>query len=177
MNLFDILIWAILIYALWRGWSGGLFMQLSGIVGIITGAWIGSELSDIVCELFNIEGGASKIIVFLIVIIGVVIGVTILLKLLGKIFEWSGLGGLVKLLGSLFCATKYFILIALMLSVYYHTSSLLNHDVGDDKVIKESFFNKPLNGVSGMIFPYIAKGLNLDNEVKESKIESGMKSI
>lgn len=157
MNIFDILVWVVLLYALWNGWRKGILMQLSGIVGIIAGAWVASKFSDHIIKWFNVTD--SEVLVFVVILIVTMIGVIILLRLLDKVMQWGGLSMPIKLLGSLFCVVKYMIVMALLLSCYLRISSQMDKNLKEDNTIKKSFFFEPLQDISRFVFPYIIEGL------------------
>lgn len=157
MNIFDILVWVILLYALWNGWRKGILIQLSGIVGIIAGAWVASKFSDQIIKWFNITD--SEVLVFVVILIVTMIGVIILLRLLDKVMQWGGLSMPIKLLGSIFCVVKYMIVMALLLSCYIRVASQMDKGLKEDNTIKKSFFFEPLQDISRFVFPYIIEGL------------------
>lgn len=156
MNILDVLICVILLFGIWKGWNSGILMQLSGIVGIIAGAWVATAFSDKVVEWFDV-GQSNEMVVFVVVVIVVMIGVIVLLKLLDKLLNWSGLSFPIKLLGSIFCVVKYIVVLAFMLSCYAKVTKYVDKPIDKDGLVVTSAFYEPLKSVSDVVFPFLLK--------------------
>lgn len=159
MNIFDVLIWLLLIYAAYRGWKRGIFTQISGIIGIVLGAWVASNFSHQLAEWFEIESIDNEIVIFIIIVLVVMVGVTLLAKFLNKILHWGGLSFPIRLLGAAFSIVKFFFFISLLLSCYLRVSPMIGKAGEQKNIIEKSFFYEPLLNVSGFVFPYILQGL------------------
>lgn len=152
MNIVDILIAALLIFAIWRGWSSGILVQLSGIVGVVAGAWVAYRFSGEIGQWLSVDEGYSTLL-FVVILIVVMIAVIILGKLLTKILSYGGLSVPIKLLGAAASMLKAVIVLSLILRTF---ESLNDHGkIADTKYLQESVSYKPLNNIANVIFPYI----------------------
>lgn len=152
MNLIDIIIGLLLLYALYRGWSGGVLVQLSGIMGIVVGAWLAFNFSQRVCEWFEIEID-YKWLVFVAILIGVIITVIILSRIITKVLSMGGLSIPIKFLGAAVSAVKVVIIIALIMRTFENINA--HGKFTEDHYLKQSVSYSPLDRVATAIFPYL----------------------
>lgn len=141
-----------LLYSVWRGWRSGILVQLSGIAGIVLGAWLAYRFSERVGVWLKVEEGYENF-VFAAILIVVMIGVVFLSRLLTRVLSYGGLSVPIKLLGAMASFLKSVIVLALML----RTFELFNTfgRVADMKYMKESVAYTPLNNIASVLFPYI----------------------
>ncbi len=176
MNTIDIIICVLLVYALIKGWSGGILVQIAGIAGILIGFWAATFCSDYVAELLHMEN-ASHQMVYVVTLIIVMVLVIMLLKLLDRILKSVGLSVPLRILGVVFSVGKWMLLLALILSVYLSTIKTLN--ISPAQIVKESYFYEPLRYVNQNIFPYIAhvKDAIPDMDLKLPKMDVNIPDI
>tara|TARA_B110000908_G_scaffold21716_1_gene24509 strand:+ start:278 stop:793 length:516 start_codon:yes stop_codon:yes gene_type:complete len=160
MNIFDIVIAALLIFGFVRGVMKGLFVEVASLVALIAGVYgaihfsyfIGDFLKEYVSwseEYVSLAAFAGTFIVIIIVI-------AFLGKILTKLADFASLGVINKILGGVFGALK----IGLILSVVFIFFGKINDTIPfiNKKTLEESILYKPVKKVAPTIFPSIIKG-------------------
>ncbi|MFI3295029.1 MAG: CvpA family protein [Rikenellaceae bacterium] len=156
MNIYDLLVGLILVIATWRGFSKGIILQLSGIVGILAGAWLAGKFARELSRLLDIES-QSEILVYIAFVIIVMIGVIVLLRGLNRVLTLGGLSLPIKILGVFTSLLKYVLVLALIQSLVFR---LLERGEGVEGLdfeqdIRSSHSYVILNNVSEIAFPYL----------------------
>lgn len=152
MNVIDIIVGALLIYALWRGWHSGILVQLGGIVGIVLGSWLAFRFSEQTCQWFSLDA-SYRWLTFVAILIVVMVAVIMMCKLLTRLLENGGLSLPIKLLGAVLSMVKILIILALIMQTYESLNSRM--EFTKSRYLEESYAYKPLERVSVQIFPYI----------------------
>jgi membrane protein required for colicin V production len=160
MNIFDIIIAALLIFGFVRGVMKGLFVEVASLVALIAGVYgaihfsyfIGDFLKEYVSwseEYVSLAAFAGTFIVIIIVI-------AFLGKILTKLADFASLGVINKILGGVFGALK----IGLILSVVFIFFGKINDTIPfmEKKTLEESILYEPVKKVAPTIFPSIMKG-------------------
>lgn len=178
MNVIDIIVCVILVFALIKGWSGGILVQIAGIAGILAGFWAATYCSDKVAVALHMES-ASHQFAFLVTLVIVMIIVILLLKLVDKLLKSVGLSVPLRILGVIFSVGKWVLLFSLILSIYLSTIKTWN--IAPSKEVTESIFYKPFKYVEENVFPYItsnvktyipAKPVNEEKQINDNNLKS-----
>ena len=118
----DIIIGAILIYGIVRGFSRGLFLEISSLISLIAGIYIASKFYNIVDKYFqkiiSWEENYLIILSFIIILILSIICINLIAKSLTKLADNISLGLLNKMAGSLFGFVKYFIVCMIFVLIF-----------------------------------------------------------
>lgn len=152
MNIIDIIAGVLLLYALWRGWMSGILVQISGIAGVILGAWLAFRFSETVCRWFSLDAD-YKWLAFVAILIVAMIAVIVVCKLLTKMLESGGLSLPVKMLGAVASSLKMVIIMALLIRTFENINQ--KTDITDNQYLKQSYAYEPVNRVADLIFPYL----------------------
>jgi membrane protein required for colicin V production len=165
MNIFDIIIAALLLFGFVRGFLKGLFVEVASLVALIGGVYgaihfsyfIGDFLSESVSwteEYISLAAFAGTFIVIIIVI-------SLLGKVLTKFADFISLGILNKLLGAVFGALK----IGLILSIVFIFFSKMNDTIHFIKkeTLESSILYNPVKKIAPLLFPSIIKNEQLQN--------------
>tara|TARA_B100000795_G_C22804111_1_gene443766 strand:- start:2258 stop:2770 length:513 start_codon:yes stop_codon:yes gene_type:complete len=162
MNIFDIIIAALLIFAFVRGIMKGLFAEVASLVGIIAGVYIAihyaHHLEFYLVKLTSINWSdeTNGIVAFAITFLVVVIVIIMIGKILTKIADVAALGMLNKLLGGVFGVLK----IALILSVIFTFFGRVNNTIPfiKQETLDESLLYGPVKEIAPALFPSIIEG-------------------
>lgn len=159
MNIIDILVGLVLVLCVWSGWRSGILVQLSGIVGIVIGAWVAYRFSYAVGRWLDLEEMPSEAL-FVIVLVGVLVCVILLCHLITKLLKAGGLAGPLRVLGALFAVAKGALLLGLALVAIEAAIPWLseNNRASLGKTLKEARSYTLLKSVGGFVFPYIVSG-------------------
>ncbi|MCI2229978.1 CvpA family protein [Polaribacter sp. MSW13] len=159
MNIFDIIIAALLLFGFVRGIMKGLFVEVASLIALIGGVYgaihfsyfIGDFLKESVSwkeEYISLAAFAGTFVVIIIVI-------ALLGKALTKLADFASLGIINKILGGVFGALK----IGLILSVVFIFFSKMNDTIPfvDKEVLDKSILYQPVKKIAPTIFPSIIK--------------------
>lgn len=159
MNVFDIIITALLLFGFVRGVIKGLFVEVASLVALIGGVYgaihfsyfIGDFLKESVSwsqEYISLAAFAATFVVIIIII-------ALLGKMLTKLADFASLGILNKIIGGVFGALK----IGLILSVIFIFFGKMNDTIPFIKkeTLEQSILFKPVKKIAPTIFPSIIK--------------------
>ncbi len=159
MNIFDIIIAALLLFGFVRGLMKGLFVEVSSLIALIAGVYgaihfsyfVGNYLNETVSWDEKYVTLSSFAITFIIIIVIIALAG----KLLTKLADFASLGIINKILGGVFGALK----IGLILSVVFIFFGKMNDTIPFVKkeTLDESILFKPVKKLAPMIFPSIIK--------------------
>jgi membrane protein required for colicin V production len=160
MNIFDIVIAALLIFGFVRGVMKGLFVEVASLVALIAGVYGAIHFSYFIGDFLKESVSWSEEYVSLTAFAGTFIIIIIVISLLGKVLtklaDFASLGVINKILGGVFGALK----IGLILSVVFIFFGKINNTIPfiKKKTLEESILYKPVKKVAPTIFPSIIKG-------------------
>ena len=121
MNYIDIVILLFLLYGAFRGFSKGLIIEVATLAGLILGVFIAIRYSPftevILKDFLNITSRYLSYIALAVTFLLVVIAVYLLGKMLTRLVDIISLGLVNKLLGTLLCIAKYFIMVCVLLMI------------------------------------------------------------
>lgn len=129
-NYFDLVIAVIILLLGLKGIINGFFKELFGLIGIIGGIFVASRagdsvgkyLSDMIFKFDN--SSAISFTGFLATLAVFWLGMILLGILFKKLSALSGLGGVDKLLGFLFGASKFFLITAVIAYAIYNIKAV-----------------------------------------------------
>jgi membrane protein required for colicin V production len=169
VNIFDIVIAALLLFGFVRGLLKGLFVEVASLVALIGGVYgaiyfsyfIGDYLKDIVSwneEYISLAAFAATFVV-------IIVGISLVGKALTKLANFAALGILNKILGGVFGALK----IALILSVVFIFFGKMNDTLPfiEKETLEKSILYTPVQKIAPLIFPSIIKEGALEELKKE----------
>lgn len=175
MNLIDIIIIGIFIWALIRGYLKGLVMQLAALIALLLGIYISlrfsTYLADYLVMHFKMNARIGYFVAFGVLFAFIVIIIHLSGHLIEKIMEISMLSFLNRLAGSIFSLLKTILIISLIISflnmIDQHLPFLPRQKT------ESSLFYKPLSAIIPWLFPQIKKFSKSDNKSNEVIVYSG----
>lgn len=160
MNYIDIIILALLAWALFRGFKNGLFVEMASIAALVLGIWGSIRFSWLtqnkLVEYFDMQGQYLGLVAFIITFIIIVILVHFFAKALDKLMKAVALGFIVRLLGMLFAVLKTILILSIVFIVL-NTINQKAQFLPEDK-ISESKFYSPVADFAPLLFPIIEGG-------------------
>ncbi len=161
MNVFDIIIIALLIFAFIRGIFKGFVMGLSGFIGIISSIYIAKYFSAPVIRLaeslLGIDQKISSAVGFIIVFLAALLLFHFIAVLVDKLISLIALGWLNKLLGGVLFLLKYLFIISVFFNIFDAANK--NLDIVSQKTKQKSKLYIPIKKVVPITLPF----LHLDN--------------
>lgn len=165
MNIFDIVIAALLIFGFVRGLMKGFFAEVAALVALIGGVYGAIHFSYFIVDLLKEHVSWSEEYISLAAFAGtfiiIIITISLLGKMLTKLANFVSLGIINKILGGIFGALK----IGLILSVVFIFFGKMNNTIPFVKkeTLDKSVLYIPVKKIAQTIFPSIIKG---DGEVE-----------
>lgn len=154
MSVLDIILAAILLFGLIRGWKKGLFVEVTSLVALVAGVYGAIHFSNFAVSFLKSKVDWSEqtinILAFVITFIIIVIAIALAGKALTKLADFASLGLLNKLLGSLFGVLKWGVILSVVLLIFNRLNETFT--LVDDNIIEESILYKPVKSVIPMLF-------------------------
>lgn len=149
MNIIDIFVCAVLVWALFAGWRRGLILQCCSLLGFILSVWFALHYGPRAGSSLGIDARFAPAGGFLLLFTGALIATGLIGMLLRKVFRFAGLGFADTLLGILLSLFKY----TLMLCAFTAAFDALNADctLVSRATLDSSKCYRPLHGLSGKL--------------------------
>ncbi|MDO6759943.1 CvpA family protein [Tamlana sp. 2_MG-2023] len=157
MGVIDIVLGALILFGLVRGFMKGLFVEVASLVALIAGVYGAIHFSNFAGEFLqeytNWEEQTVNIAAFAITFVVIVIAIGLAGKALTKLADFAALGILNKLLGAIFGALK----IALILSIILNIFDRMNNTITflDEETVKGAMLYEPVKSIVPLIYPSI----------------------
>lgn len=151
MNIIDIILLAVALWAIYDGVRDGLLVQIGGVVGLVVGAWLAFRYAERVGIWFGMNGAEASVAGFIAVLVVSVIVITLGSRLLRGVFRWTGLGIFDSLFGAALSVLKMAVIASLVIAAI-DTLNVNYSLIGREK-IENSKAYLPLRNFSTKIFP------------------------
>lgn len=158
MNVFDIIIAVILLFAAVRGFMKGLFSEVASLIAIVAGVFCAIHFSYYVEYFLNDSvlkwsHQTNKIVAFAVTFLAVVLFIIFIGKVLTKLADITSLGFLNKILGGVFAVLKS----AIILSVIFLFFDKFNKTIPfvSEKTLNESVLYNSVRTIVPTLFPAI----------------------
>lgn len=157
MGVIDIVLLALILLGLIRGFMKGLFVEIASLMALALGIYGSIHFSNYAASFLESKTEWNEktiaITAFAITFLTIVILITLAGKALTKIADFAALGILNKLLGGVFGALK----IALILSVVLNVFDKMNKTLPfvDKQTMEDSMLYNPVKDLAIKIFPSI----------------------
>ncbi|MCL7752419.1 CvpA family protein [Polaribacter sp. Z022] len=159
MNIFDIIIAALLLFGFVKGVMKGLFVEVASLVALVGGVYgaihFSYFVSDFLKEYVSWKPEYISLASFAITFVIIIVIIALLGKVLTKIADFAALGILNKILGGVFGALK----IGLILSVVFIFFGKMNDTIPfiEKETLEKSILYSPVKKIAPTIFPSIIK--------------------
>lgn len=173
MNIFDIVIAVILIFAFTRGFMKGFFVEIASLIALIGGVYGAIHFSyfagNILEEYVDWDENYIALTAFAVTFIAIVIAVSSLGKVLTKMADFAALGLINKILGGVFALLKSVVILSVIFVFFARINSTIPF-VGKD-TLDTSILYAPVKEIVPTIFPSIIR--EIDSKEKELNSEKG----
>ena len=173
MSVLDIILIALLGFGLIRGFFKGFFVEVTSLVALVAGVYGAIHFSYFVAEFLQskTEWGEKTINVsaFAITFVIIIIVISLAGKALTKLASFAMLGIVNKLLGGVFGALKMALIASVLLLVFNKMNSTI--PFLSEEELEESMLYKPVKSLAPMIYPYIIKADELEENDENPESE------
>lgn len=153
MNIFDIIIGIILLWALYKGYRQGIAIQLAGLAGIVLGVYLAFKFSESVSTWLSLDASYGRIVAFMCILVVTIILLALVGQLIKGLFNMVGLSIVDHLFGAILSVLK----IALILGALLCALDTLNDNLKfiNQSKIDSSVLYAPVRSTAKFIFPYM----------------------
>ena len=157
MSVIDIVLGALILFGLIRGYNKGLFVEVASLVALVAGVYGAIHFSnfaaDFLIEKVDWEQKYINIIAFAITFVLIVVVIAMAGKALTKIADFVFLGFFNKLLGGVFGALKIAVILSVILIVFDKLNKKIPFAVEAD--LEASILFYPVKSIVPTFLPYI----------------------
>ena len=163
ISIFDVVVIALLIWGVIKGFRNGLIIELSSLAALVVGIIAAMYLSDWVNSIIKqwTDFQYTAIIAFVVVFIGIIIGMHYLAKALTSVVEVTALNLFNRILGSLFSVMVFAFIISVFVSFFAFLDWDEKYFPPSDKA--KSKLYEPISKFAPAVFPYIQLELEKDD--------------
>lgn len=155
MGVIDIVLGALILFGLVRGFMKGLFVEIASLVALIAGVYGAIHFSNFAAEFLDTKTEWSEktinIAAFAITFVIIVLAIALAGKALTKLADFAALGIINKLLGALFGALKIALVLSIILNIFDKMNSTITFV--DEEHTENTMLYKPVKSLFPMIFP------------------------
>jgi membrane protein required for colicin V production len=160
MNWLDMILGALLVFAVYRGFKNGVFVEVASIAALVLGVWIAVKFSGLteawLSEELKWDTNNLELIAFIITFILVVVLVHITAKLADKFFKAIALGFLTRLSGVVVGLLKMGFILSILL-VIIEKVEFYTIDIIPGKIKNSSILYSPVKSFAPNVLPFFYK--------------------
>ncbi|MEL0652692.1 CvpA family protein [Algibacter sp. TI.3.09] len=157
MGVIDIVLGALILFGLVRGFMKGLFVEVASLVALVAGVYGAIHFSDFAAEFLNDKTDWDEktisITAFAVTFIVIILAISLAGKALTKLADFAALGIINKLAGGVFGALKIAVILSVVLIVFDRMNSAITFV--DEENVDDSMLYMPVKSLVPMIFPNI----------------------
>ena len=157
MGVIDIVLGALILFGLVRGFMKGLFVEVALLVALVAGVYGAIHFSDFAAEFLNDKTDWDEktisITAFAVTFIVIILAISLAGKALTKLADFAALGIINKLAGGVFGALKIAVILSVVLIVFDRMNNTITFV--DEENVDDSMLYMPVKSLVPMIFPNI----------------------
>ena len=162
MNVFDIIVYVALAWAVFNGWRRGFLLQMMSLVAVVAALYLSVKYCSEVGALLGLDGTTQPIVGFIVIFAVTLILLTIAGYLMRKVFRFAGLGMVDILFGILFSVLKIGVIVSALFAWFAAVNK--DYDWASKQTVEESRWFTPISGVVDKLTPYFEE---LQSEIFE----------
>jgi len=166
MSVIDIVLGALILFGLVRGFMKGLFVEVASLIALIAGVYGAIHFSNFAADFLQSKVDWNEktinITAFAITFVIIVLAIALAGKALTKLADFAALGIINKFLGGVFGALKIALILSVVLNIFDKMNSTITFV--DEENINDTVLYKPVKELVPMIFPNILTPKEADNK-------------
>ena len=152
MNIFDIIVYIALAWALFNGWRRGFLLQMLSLIAVVAALYFATQYAHELERMVGVEVGVSGVVGFVVIFVGALLLISIAAHMLRAVFRFAGLGIADALLGILFSVAKVMLIVSVAFS--WLVSVDKNNEWVSKSTIEQSRWFEPVKGITTKLTPY-----------------------
>ncbi|RIA10971.1 membrane protein required for colicin V production [Flavobacteriaceae bacterium MAR_2010_72] len=157
MTILDIILLALLLFGLIRGFIKGFFVEVASLLALVAGVYGAIHFSNFAADFLMAKVDWNEktvnITAFAITFIVIVMVIALAGKALTKLADFAALGLINKVLGAVFGTLKIAVILSVVLIIFDSMNKTLPFT--DEETIEESMLYEPVKALVPTIFPII----------------------
>ena len=157
MSVIDIVLAAIILFGLVRGFMKGLFVEVASLIALVAGVYGAIHFSfyaaNFLNDKVNWDQKTVNVIAFAVTFILIIFIISLAGKAFTKLANFAALGIINKLLGGVFGALKFGLILSVILIVFDKFNATITFT--DQETLNESVLYKPVKNLTPTLFPEI----------------------
>lgn len=152
MNVFDIIVYVALAWAVFNGWRRGFLLQMMSLVAVVAALYLSVKYCSEVGAMLGLDSTTQPIAGFIVIFAVTLILLTIAGYLMRKVFRFAGLGMVDILFGILFSVLKIGVIVSALFAWFAAVNK--DYDWASKQTVEESRWFTPISGVVDKLTPY-----------------------
>lgn len=157
MNPFDLIIYLVLLLALYNGWRQGFVVQVCSLGALLAGIWLASQYGPQVGAWLGLDEDIAGPGGFAAVLVATILVVAVAARILKKLLRFAGFGVPDIVLGVAVAMAKYLLVLSLLFSAFDALNA--DHTLASARKVDQSRFYKPVMHLSERLFPSVRRAL------------------
>jgi membrane protein required for colicin V production len=153
MNYLDIILAIPLLWALYKGFSKGLIIEVASLIAIVLGVYGSIHFSYFITNALHLTSSYSPLISFAVTFLLIVVVVYLLAKMLEKSINLLALGFFNKLAGAFFALLKMAFIVSVLLMFFNKIDSKTY--IISEETKKHSLLYQPVSAFAPWLIPKI----------------------
>lgn len=159
MAVIDIVLGALILFGVVRGFLKGLFVEIASLGALIAGIYGAIHFSNFAADFLTKKVAWDEkyinVVAFAITFVIIVLAIALAGKALTKLADFAALGVLNKVTGAVFGGLKFGVILSVVLMVFDGLNNTIPFASEED--LETSILYKPVKGLAPLIFPNILK--------------------
>lgn len=157
MNVFDLIVALVFVWALFDGWRRGFVLQLCSLAGLVAGIWLAVRYGALAGWWLRLDPSIASAGGFAAVLVAAMIAVGLCGMAVRTLFRLVGFGLPDRLLGVAVAVVKYGLLLSLLFSAFDRIDE--ERVLVGRETIDGSKYYRPVAGLADRVFPLVKRAL------------------
>lgn len=152
MNVFDIIVYISLAWAVFNGWRRGFLLQMLSLFAVVASMYFAVQYGPELENILGIDVGVSGVVGFIVIFLAALLLISVGAYLLRAVFRFAGLGVVDILLGVAFSLVKVMLIVSVLFSWFASVNK--NYEWASKQKVEQSRWFAPVKGITDKLTPY-----------------------
>ena len=152
MNIFDIIVYLSLAWAVFNGWRRGFLLQMLSLLAVVAALFFATQYGSELERILGIDVGVQGVVGFIVIFVAAMILIAVFGYVLRAVFRFAGLGAIDVLLGILFSVAKVALIVSVLFSWFDNANK--SYEWASRECVAESRWYEPVKGITDKLTPY-----------------------
>ncbi|MBR0332977.1 MAG: CvpA family protein, partial [Alistipes sp.] len=151
MNIFDIIVYLSLAWAVFNGWRRGFLLQMLSLLAVVAALFFATQYGSELERILGIDIGVQGVVGFIVIFVAAMILIAVSGYVLRAVFRFAGLGAIDVLLGILFSVAKVALIVSVLFSWFDNANK--SYEWASRECVAESRWYEPVKGITDKLTP------------------------